>query len=113
MTGGRVHRDLDPRPGAALRPLPQVRLANLGRGVPLAPESAYLLEGDRLWDRSDAALRIARRLRAPWNLAYALTLFPRPLRDLVYRLIARNRHRWFGRREACPQHDQSLGSRLL
>jgi predicted DCC family thiol-disulfide oxidoreductase YuxK len=51
---------------------------------------------------SDAAIRIARRLGG--GLAGLLGLariVPRALRDPVYRLIARNRYRWFGRRENC------------
>src|SRR5688500_221824 len=51
----------------------------------------YLQEGDRVTNKSTAALRIARRLRFPWNLAYALLLVPRPLRDAAYDWFARNR----------------------
>ncbi len=64
-------------------------------------QSVYLIEGDRLSDRSTAALRIARRLRFPWNLLFGLIVIPRPIRDAVYGLIARNRYRWFGKKETC------------
>jgi predicted DCC family thiol-disulfide oxidoreductase YuxK len=63
-------------------------------------DSILLLESERLYDRSSAALRIARRLSWPWPLASVLVLAPRPLRDLVYRWIARNRYRWFGKMDA-------------
>ncbi len=61
----------------------------------------YLIEDGLAFSRSTAALRIARRLRFPWNLAYGLILIPRPVRDFLYRLIARNRYRLFGKRETC------------
>jgi predicted DCC family thiol-disulfide oxidoreductase YuxK len=88
-------------------------LAPLGRRVPAEPEALYLLEDGRLWERSTAALRIARHLRGPWRLAWALVVVPRPLRDLVYRAVARNRYRWFGRREACRLPPPQLRARFL
>ena len=52
--------------------------------------------------RSTAALRVAsEHLRFPWRLAGALRIVPRFLRDGVYRLIAKNRIRWFGTADAC------------
>ena len=64
-------------------------------------ETLYLIEDGKLYDQSSAVLRISRYLRFPWNLGYALIIIPRFLRNGVYRFIARNRYRWFGKREAC------------
>lgn len=77
------------------------------------PDSIVLVEGERVYQRSTAALRIARRLRFPWPLLYAFVAVPRPLRDLVYRFIARNRYRWFGRSEECRVPTPELRSRFL
>lgn len=77
------------------------------------PESVYLVEDGRLFDRSTAALRIARHLSFPWWLAGAGFLVPRPLRDLVYRFIAKNRYRWFGRTEQCRIPTPELRARML
>ena len=60
-------------------------------------DGVLLVDGGRLFVASDAALRIATYLRAPWPLVGALRIVPRPLRDAVYAVIARNRYRWFGR----------------
>ena len=60
-----------------------------------------VLEGGRLLTDSDAALAIAAGLGWPWRIAAALRAVPRPLRDPLYRWVARNRFRWFGRRETC------------
>lgn len=46
--------------------------------------------------RSDAALAIARYLRAPWRWGTALRVVPRPIRDAAYNTVARHRLRWFG-----------------
>ncbi|RMG70697.1 MAG: thiol-disulfide oxidoreductase DCC family protein [Bacteroidetes bacterium] len=65
-------------------------------------DTVLLIDEDgKLYDRSTAALRIARHLSFPWNLAYGLIIFPRPLRDVVYKWIARNRYRWFGKKDTC------------
>ena len=63
--------------------------------------SFVLIEGDRALTRSDAALRLARELRAPWSWLGALRLIPRPVRDAAYSWVARHRYRLFGRLDAC------------
>ena len=77
------------------------------------PDSVVLLDGAKGWTRSTAALRIARRLRAPWSWAFVLLIIPRPLRDLTYKLIARNRYRWFGKTETCRVPTPELRARFL
>ncbi|OAS13381.1 thiol-disulfide oxidoreductase DCC family protein [Paenibacillus oryzisoli] len=67
-----------------------------------------LIEDGRSYTRSSAALRISRRLRGAWPLAYAAIVIPAPIRNLGYSFIARNRYRWFGKTEHCmlpkPEH---------
>jgi predicted DCC family thiol-disulfide oxidoreductase YuxK len=77
------------------------------------PDSFVLVEDGRLFMRSDAALRIARRLGVPWSLAYGLTVLPRLLRDWAYDLVARNRYHWFGKRETCRVPTPGLRRRFL
>ena len=84
------------------------------RGFPdEGPGTIVLVEEDRVSTRSTAALRIARRLRWPWPLAYGLIVVPRPVRDAVYRLIARTRNRWFGRRTTCMVAPPQWRARFL
>ena len=61
----------------------------------------YFWDGKQLHDRSDAALQIARRLPFPWKLAWGFIIIPRFLRDHIYKWIAKNRYRWFGKKESC------------
>ncbi|MFL6196629.1 MAG: thiol-disulfide oxidoreductase DCC family protein [Thermoanaerobaculia bacterium] len=80
---------------------------------PAALDSVILVEGDRWYKESDAALRIARGLKGAWKLLTVLRLIPRPLRDAAYRLIARNRYRWFGKTEVCWLPTPELRGRFL
>ena len=76
-------------------------------------DSIVLIEEGRIWSQSTAALRIARRLRFPWPALYAMIVVPRPLRDWIYNLVARNRYTWFGEREACMVPTPALRARFL
>jgi predicted DCC family thiol-disulfide oxidoreductase YuxK len=73
-------------------------------------DSVIVVDGDTVFVESDAALRICRYLRWPWPLLQYLRIIPRTWRDSIYRWVARNRYRWFGRREQCmlptPEHVQ-------
>ena len=77
------------------------------------PDSIVLVDGDRGWTHSTAGLRIFRHLRAPYRWLFALVVVPRPIRDVVYRWIARNRYRWFGKSETCRIPTPELRSRFL
>jgi predicted DCC family thiol-disulfide oxidoreductase YuxK len=78
-----------------------------------AVDSVILVEDGRWYKESDAALRIARGLGGLWKALGILRLIPRPLRDGLYRLIARNRYRWFGKTEACWLPTPELRGRFL
>jgi predicted DCC family thiol-disulfide oxidoreductase YuxK len=75
--------------------------------------SVILIEQDRIFLRSTAALRIASRLTFPWRLAGALLWIPRPIRDAVYRVIAAVRHRIAGTSNACEIPPPEIRARLI
>ena len=77
------------------------------------PDSIVLLDADGVHLRSDAALRIAARLRRPWPLLAALRALPRGIRDPLYDFVARHRYGWFGKREACLVPTPQLRARFL
>jgi predicted DCC family thiol-disulfide oxidoreductase YuxK len=84
------------------------------RGLdPKALDSVVVIDGDRLYRESDAALRIARDLKGAWKVLTVFRVIPRPLRDWAYRLIARNRYRWFGKAETCWLPTPELRGRFL
>lgn len=65
------------------------------------PSSFLLLEGGQAWTDTDAIRRVVTGLGGPWRIAHVLGLVPKGLRDRIYRLVARNRYRWFGRNAEC------------
>lgn len=65
------------------------------------PGSFLLVEAGRGYIESDAAIRMLRALRGTWRAVTLARVVPKPLRDAVYRWVARNRYRWFGRRDQC------------
>jgi predicted DCC family thiol-disulfide oxidoreductase YuxK len=68
----------------------------------------YEQPGERLLARSDAILYIGTELGGIWSLARAGRLLPKVLRDALYKIVARNRYRVFGKFESCmlpePKH---------
>jgi predicted DCC family thiol-disulfide oxidoreductase YuxK len=87
-------------------------LAPFGRDA-ASFESVVLIDGGRLYERSDAALRIAAELRPPFGIARAFLALPPAVRDAAYAWIANNRYRVFGRRESCALPTPELASRFL
>ncbi|MCP1311628.1 thiol-disulfide oxidoreductase DCC family protein [Paenibacillus tyrfis] len=72
-----------------------------------------LLEQGQVYTRSTAGLRVLRRLDGAWPLLYACIVVPRPLRDLVYRWIAANRYRFFGKSDSCMLPPPEVRERFL
>ncbi len=64
-------------------------------------ESIILQEGDRIYDRSTAVLRIAKGLGGFYCLLYGLIVIPKFFRDTVYMFLSRNRYKWFGKKDNC------------
>jgi predicted DCC family thiol-disulfide oxidoreductase YuxK len=88
-------------------------LAEHGLPMPDEPDTMVFIEGGRALIRSDAALATTKYLRGLWPLARVGSLVPRFLRDPVYKLVARNRYRWFGRTEACRVPTPAIRARFL
>lgn len=74
--------------------------------------SIILIIGNKIYQRSDAALEIAKKLSGAWPLLYGFKILPRFLRDGVYNLIAKNRYRLFGKKDACWIPTPGLKSRF-
>jgi predicted DCC family thiol-disulfide oxidoreductase YuxK len=80
---------------------------------PEALDSVVLVDGGQAWRKSRAALRIARRMDPPWPLLWPLVIIPRPVADLLYNLLARNRYRIFGKLDACMIPPPEVRARFL
>lgn len=96
-----------------------------GRGLLVAhgldpddPASFLLIEYDtgasaRISTDTDAIRRVLMGLGGMWRIAALSALLPRRLRDPLYRLLARNRYRLFGRHDACLMPDPAQAHRFL
>lgn len=76
-------------------------------------QTLLLVDGQQSWQHTDAILRVLQALGWPWRLAGVARLIPVPLRDALYRMIARNRYQWFGKSERCLMPDPAVAARFL
>ena len=60
-----------------------------------------LIEEGNLYTKSTGALRMLKHIGGFWSIAYVFIIVPKFIRDAVYNLIARNRYRWFGKKNEC------------
>lgn len=69
-----------------------------------------LIDGDHLYTKSTAALKICKQLTGPIKIFYPFIILPKFFRDLIYDLVAKNRYKIFGKRESCriPTEEEKL-----
>jgi predicted DCC family thiol-disulfide oxidoreductase YuxK len=93
-------------------PFAQQRLKE-HRADPKRLYSVVLLRGEKMYERSRAALEIARGLNGLWPLLYVFVIVPPFIRNGVYDFIASHRYKWFGRKEECMIPTPELKSRFI
>jgi predicted DCC family thiol-disulfide oxidoreductase YuxK len=76
-------------------------------------DSFVLIENDKAYTQSTAALRVAKKLNGSVKLLAGFMIVPAFIRDAVYNTIARNRYKWFGKKESCMIPTPELNSRFL
>lgn len=76
-------------------------------------DSLILVDNDRVFVRSTAALKIARQLDGIWKLAAFFLIVPRPIRDFCYDLFAKYRYRIFGKKDACMIPTPEVRARFI
>ncbi|MCM5662905.1 thiol-disulfide oxidoreductase DCC family protein [Galbibacter mesophilus] len=71
---------------------------------PNETDSIVLIEPNiAYYTKSDAAIEIAKELGGGWQLLSVFDyILPKSIRDTIYDFIAKNRYKWFGKKEACP-----------
>jgi predicted DCC family thiol-disulfide oxidoreductase YuxK len=80
---------------------------------PARLSTVVLYDHGRVYVKSDAVLRVCRKLNGLWPLLYGGIVIPRRIRDAFYDGVARNRYRWFGQTEQCRVPDRSERFRFL
>lgn len=75
--------------------------------------SVILIQKNKIFQKSNAALEIARHLSGLWFVFYSFMIIPAFIRDGVYTWIANNRYQWFGKKDACMIPTPELKSRFI
>ena len=70
-------------------------------------------DNDTYYSKSTAALRVAKHLGFPTSWLFPLLIFPAFMRNWVYDYIARNRYKWYGKKEACMIPTPKLKAKFL
>jgi predicted DCC family thiol-disulfide oxidoreductase YuxK len=76
-------------------------------------DSLVLLENEHYFIYSTAALKIVKQLNWKFKFLYVLIIIPKPIRDFVYKLVAKNRYRLFGKSETCMVPTKEIRKRFL
>jgi predicted DCC family thiol-disulfide oxidoreductase YuxK len=77
------------------------------------PDSIILYDNGRYYVQSTAALRLAGYLDGGWRFLKTFLFIPAFIREPLYKLIARNRYRWFGKQDECMLPTPALKARFL
>jgi predicted DCC family thiol-disulfide oxidoreductase YuxK len=76
-------------------------------------QSFILIDKGKAYQRSAASLRLYNKLPWYWKWTQLFYIVPGPLRNWVYNIIARNRYKWFGKKEQCMVPTADVRSRFL
>jgi len=87
-------------------------LPNSGLDEKFLKSIVFIDEGEAFTE-SDAVLRICKYLPQPWRSLQYFRYIPKWIRDPVYRFIARNRYRWFGKKDQCMMPAEGVMERFL
>ena len=82
-------------------------------GFHQAVNSFILIENDRIYLKSSAALRVCGKLQGLWKLLVIFQIIPPFIRDIFYDAVAKNRYRWFGKKDSCMIPSPELKKRFL
>lgn len=82
---------------------------NIGDDV----DSVILIEGDRAYTHSEAAIRMAKELGGIWSVFGVFGIVPAALRDPFYRLFAKHRYKLFGKKDACMMPTPEIRAKFI
>jgi predicted DCC family thiol-disulfide oxidoreductase YuxK len=76
-------------------------------------DSFVMITNNTFYTKSTAALQVCLVLGGLWRILYVLKVLPKPLRDGIYTILAKNRYKWFGKEESCMIPSPELRKRFL
>jgi predicted DCC family thiol-disulfide oxidoreductase YuxK len=80
---------------------------------PNKTNSVIFIKGEKVFTRSSAALKIVKDLNGLWPILYIFIFIPPFIRNFIYDFIAKNRYKWFGKKESCMVPLPELKSKFL
>lgn len=95
-----------------LKDYPEVGQRNNAGPDPDWGSIVFILNG-KAYTRSKAVLKIMGALGFPWKLATVFYILPRAFRDKLYNFIAKNRYRWYGKKDHCMVPTPELSDRFM
>lgn len=82
-------------------------------GIQNDMDSFVLIENNHYYLKSSAAIRVFKHLNGLWSFLYIFHFIPTPIRNFFYDIIAKNRYKWFGKRESCMLPSKEERQRFL
>ena len=76
-------------------------------------DSVVLLDENKFYSKSTAALMIVKEFPSLWKALFVFIIIPAPLRNFLYDLVAKNRYRWFGKKDSCRMPSPELKNKFL
>ncbi|MGK0377703.1 thiol-disulfide oxidoreductase DCC family protein [Patiriisocius sp. Uisw_017] len=97
----------------ALQEAPGIRLLKQYGINTLDTDSIILIENGKAYTKSSAALRVAKGLSGVWPVLYGFIIIPKWIRNAVYDYIAKNRYKWYGKKDSCMIPTPELKNKFL
>lgn len=82
---------------------------NIGEDV----DSVILIEDDKAYTHSEAAIRMAKALGGVWSVFGIFGIFPAALRDPFYKFFAKHRYKLFGKKDACMMPTPEIRAKFI
>jgi len=89
-----------------------IKILNLNL-IAKEPNTIILQKNETFYFESDAVLEICKHLRGLWPLLYVFKVIPNSLRDKLYKFIADNRYKWFGKKDKCYLPGEEIKNRFI
>lgn len=90
-----------------------IEILNYYKIDPHKINSLVLIEKNKVYIKSTAAIRLTKYLKGAYPIAFAFIIIPAIIRNTVYDFIAKNRYKWYGKMDHCPIPNEEFGKRFL
>lgn len=95
-----------------LKKYPEIAPFNKTGNNPDWGSIVFILKG-KAYTRSAAVLKVMEELGFPWKIVAVFYILPSAFRDALYNFIAKNRYRWYGKKDSCMIPTPELRDRFM